>query len=114
MDDTRRSTPPAPDVRDPLVAAAIDRYWTRNLRLMAVLLFVWAVAGLGCGVLFADVLNRWYLGGFPLGFWFAQQGSVVIYVLLILIYAVCLNRLDNAHRREIAALQLESLRGPAR
>lgn len=110
MDDTRRPTPTAPDVRNPLVAAAIDRYWTRNLRLMALLLLVWALAGLGCGVLFADVLNHWSIGGFPLGFWFAQQGSVVVYVLLILVYAVCLNRLDSAHRREIAALQLDSAR----
>ena len=89
------------DVRDPRIAEAIHRYWRRNLRVMAVLLVVWAVAGLGCGVLFADELNRFQLGGFPLGFWFAQQGSIVVFVLLILIYGLVLNRLDAQHHREL-------------
>lgn len=70
---------------------------------MAVLLIIWAVAGLGCGVLFADVLNRFHLGGFPLGFWFAQQGSIIIFVLLILAYSILLNRLDARYRAEVAA-----------
>ena len=65
---------PAPDVHDPRVVACIDRYWRSNVRIMVALLAVWALAGLGCGVLFADALNRFHLGGFPLGFWFAQQG----------------------------------------
>ncbi len=96
----------AVDVRDPRVAAAIARYWRKNVRIMAVLLVVWATAGLGCGVLFADVLNRFSLGGFPLGFWFAQQGSILVFVVLILIYALLLNRLDAEHHEE-----LEKLRG---
>jgi putative solute:sodium symporter small subunit len=92
------------DVRDPRVAAAVQRYWRKNVQIMAGLLSIWAFAGLGCGVLFADTLNRFKLGGFPLGFWFAQQGSIVIFVLLILIYCIALNRLDAAHHRELAAL----------
>ncbi len=72
----RPSPPPSRDpdidVHDPRVADAIHRYWRKNLRIMVALLLVWAAAGLGCGVLFADVLNRFRIGGFPLGFWFAQ------------------------------------------
>ncbi len=95
----------AVDVRDPRVAAAIARYWRKNVRLMAALLGVWALAGLGCGVLFADVLNRFRIGGFPLGFWFAQQGSILVFVLLILIYALALNRLDARHHEELEAIR---------
>ena len=69
---------------------------------MAVLLFVWAAVGLGAGVLFADVLNAYHLGGYPLGFWFAQQGSIVVFVLIILAYAILLNRLDKQYHRDLA------------
>ncbi len=93
------------DVRDPRVAAAIHRYWRKNLRVMAACLIVWAVAGLGCGVLFADTLNRFHLGGFPLGFWFAQQGSIITFVMLILIYGLVLNRLDAEHHRELERIR---------
>ena len=74
---------------------------------MVWLLAVWAVAGLGCGVLFADVLNRFRVGGFPLGFWFAQQGSIVVFVLLILIYGLLLNRLDAEHHRDLERIRRE-------
>lgn len=93
--------PHAPDVRDPRVRAAVERYWRTNIRIMAVLLAIWGCVGLGCGVLFADVLNRFEIGGFPLGFWFAQQGSIATFVVLIFVYAVLLNRLDRAHHREL-------------
>ncbi len=97
---------PAPiDVRDPHVVAAIDRYWRRNVRIMVVLLAIWAAAGLGCGVLFADALNRFRLGGYPLGFWFAQQGSILVFVLLILAYGLLLNRLDARHHDELERIR---------
>jgi len=101
------------DVRDTAVAASIDRYWAQNLRIMAVLLVIWALAGLGCGILFADALHGIRIGGFPLGFWFAQQGSVVIYVVLILVYALLLNRLDDRHRIELAQLRARPQKPPA-
>jgi putative solute:sodium symporter small subunit len=91
----------SPDTRDPRVAAAINRYWRRNLQIMAVLLVVWAVVGLGGGILFADTLNTYHIGGFPLGFWIAQQGSIIVFVVLILVYAILLNRLDAAHHRDL-------------
>jgi putative solute:sodium symporter small subunit len=84
--------------------AAIDAHWRRNLRLMAGLLAVWAFVSLGCGVLLADWLNQWSLGGFPLGFWFAQQGSIVVFVVLILVYALAMRRLDRRHHEELTAL----------
>jgi len=96
------------DIHDPRVRAAIDRYWRQNLRIMAVLLAIWAFVGLGCGILFADVLNGFHLGGFPLGFWFAQQGSIVVFVLLILVYCVLLNRLDDRHHEEIERIRRDS------
>ncbi len=83
-------------------------YWRKNVTIMAVLLAIWAFVGLGCGVLFAKTLNQFSLGGFPLGFWFAQQGSIIVFIVLILVYAILLNRLDNeysgdAGKEELAA-----------
>ncbi len=101
MPDSSRHDGGGPDVRDPRIAAAIRRYWRRNVRIMVVLLAIWAFAGLGCGVLFADWLNQFRLGGFPLGFWFAQQGSILVFVVLILVYGLALNRLDADHHREL-------------
>lgn len=72
---------------------------------MAVLLGVWATVGLGAGILFADVLNAYYMGGYPVGFWFAQQGSIVVFVALILIYAILLNRLDAGYHEELTAIR---------
>ena len=76
-------------------------YWRKNVTIMVVLLAIWAFVGLGCGVLFADWLNQFHLGGFPLGFWFAQQGSIIVFIILILIYAILLNRLDNEYAGEL-------------
>ena len=76
-------------------AASLKRYWRSNLRIMSVLLLVWASVGLGCGVLFADKLNTFRLGGYSLGFWFAQQGSMYVFVILIAIYVWYMNRLDR-------------------
>lgn len=84
--------------------AANARYWRAVVRLTLVLLAIWAVLGLGCGVLFADWLNGVRLGGFPLGFWFAQQGAIVGFVLLILVYVLAMRRLDRAHRADVARL----------
>ena len=107
MPGTLRNEGGGLDVRDPRVAAAIHRYWRTNVRIMAALLAVWAFAGLGCGVLLADWLNQFRLGGFPLGFWFAQQGSILVFVALILIYGLALNRLDADHHRELESIRAD-------
>ncbi|MBL8898227.1 MAG: DUF4212 domain-containing protein [Planctomycetes bacterium] len=88
--------------RAELEAAAHRRYWTHTVRTIALLLLLWAAFGLGCGVLWADALNRWSIGGFPLGFWFAQQGSLLGFLLLIAIYAVAMGRFDRRLARELA------------
>ena len=95
------------DSMEQQLQAALDRYWRANLRIMAALLFVWALASFGCGILFADWLNQFNLPftGFPLGFWFAQQGSIVIFVLCILAYCIAMNRLDAKHHEERVAIE---------
>ena len=95
-----RPPPPSPALQE-----SLKRYWRSNLKIMMVLLVVWAIAGLGCGVLFADALNAYSLGGYPLGFWFAQQGSIIVFVILILIYSLLLNRLDAKHHAEMVGLR---------
>ena len=93
-----------PDSPSPELRAALRRYWRTNVTIMIVLLAVWALVSLGLSILLAPALNRVQLGGFPLGFWFAQQGSIIVFVLLILVYAVLLNRLDRRHHEEFEHL----------
>jgi putative solute:sodium symporter small subunit len=69
-------------------------YWRRNLRLMAVLLTVWALVSFGAGILFVEPLNNIDFLGFPLGFWFAQQGSIITFVILIAVYVWRMDKLD--------------------
>ena len=73
-----------------------ERYWRTNLKYLAILLTIWFVVSFGCGILFVDQLDRIRLGGFKLGFWFAQQGSIYVFVALIFVYVVLMNRLDRA------------------
>jgi putative solute:sodium symporter small subunit len=70
-------------------------YWRRNLALMVKLLVVWFIVSFGCGILFVEVLNEIQIGGYPLGFWFAQQGSIYVFLVLIFVYAFGMNRLDK-------------------
>ena len=73
----------------------LKKYWKKNLRYLAILLVVWFVVSYGFGILLADSLNAYQLGGFPLGFWFAQQGSIYVFVALIFVYVYLMNRLDK-------------------
>jgi len=72
-------------------------YWRANLRLIAVLLAIWATVSFGCGILFVEQLNRFHIGKLPLGFWFAQQGAIYVFVVLIFVYAWLMDRLDRKH-----------------
>ena len=74
-----------------------QEYWRRNLRLMAGLLVVWALVSYGAGILFVDALNNISFIGFPLGFWFAQQGSIIVFVVLIAIYVWQMDKLDKEY-----------------
>ena len=63
--------------------------------MIALLLAIWAFVSIGLGIIFVEPLNQFRLGGFPLGFWFAQQGSIYVFILLILVYALWMDRLDR-------------------
>ena len=70
-------------------------YWKKNLQYLAWLLAVWFMVSLGCSVLFVNALDTIQIGGFKLGFWFAQQGAIYVFVALIFIYVLLMNRLDR-------------------
>ena len=70
-------------------------YWKANLRLMAFCLGIWFVVSYLFGIILVDQLNAFSLGGYQLGFWFAQQGSIYVFVVLIFFYAYRMNKLDR-------------------
>jgi putative solute:sodium symporter small subunit len=73
----------------------VGQYWSRNIAIIVPCLIVWALVSLGAGILFAPLLNSFMLGGYPLGFWFAQQGAIYIFIILIFYYAWRMNKLDQ-------------------
>ena len=79
----------------PLNEEQAQQYWRRNLSLMIKLLVIWFVVSYGCGILLVDVLNQIQIGGYKLGFWFAQQGSIYVFVALIFYYARKMGQLDR-------------------
>ena len=70
-------------------------YWKKNIRYVLILISVWFIVSYGFGIFFVDELNNIRIGGFKLGFWFAQQGSIYVFVALIFIYVWLMNRLDK-------------------
>ena len=84
----------------PTTNEARARYWRKNLSWLGGLLAVWFAVSYGCGILFVDQLDKVKLGGIPLGFWFAQQGSIYVFVVLIAIYVLVMNRLDRELLKE--------------
>lgn len=74
-----------------------DSYWKENLRLMLILLSIWFAVSFGCGILLVDQLNTIRIGGFKLGFWFAQQGSIYVFLVLIAVYVAQMNKLDRKY-----------------
>lgn len=72
-------------------------YWRTNLRYLAVLLSIWLLVSCGFGIILADTLDQFRLFGFKLGFWFAQQGAMYVFVVLIFVYAWLMNRLDQKY-----------------
>jgi len=86
-----------PSVTDPVVTARHAEYWRRNIRYVAILMGIWFLVSYVFGILLAEPLNAVRLPGtgFPLGFWFAQQGSIYVFVVLIFVYVRLMNRLDR-------------------
>lgn len=75
----------------------LKEYWRENLKYLAGLLCVWFIVSYGCGILFVDELNNFRIGGFKLGFWFAQQGSIYVFVLIIYMYIRLMSKLDKKY-----------------
>ncbi|MEO1581893.1 MAG: DUF4212 domain-containing protein [Pseudomonadota bacterium] len=74
-----------------------NNYWTANLKLVAVCMVIWFVVSFGFGIIFVEPLNSIRIGGYKLGFWFAQQGSIYVFVGLIFFYAYRMGKLDRDH-----------------
>jgi len=75
-------------------------YWNSNLKIVSVLLVIWFLVSFGFGILFSDFLDQIKVGGFKLGFWFAQQGSIYIFVILIFVYVYLMQKLDKKISQE--------------
>lgn len=86
-----------PSVTDPATVARHEEYWRRNIRYVGILLVVWFVVSYLFGIVLAGPLNAFTIPGtsFPLGFWFAQQGAIYVFVVLIFVYVWLMNRLDR-------------------
>jgi putative solute:sodium symporter small subunit len=75
----------------------LQEYWKKNLRLLFILLVIWFIVSYGFGILLAEPLNKIQIGGFKLGFWFAQQGAIYVFIALIFIYVWKMNKLDKEY-----------------
>jgi putative solute:sodium symporter small subunit len=75
--------------------ANMKAYWKRNLRYLLILLTIWFTVSYGFGILLVEPLNSIKIAGFPLGFWFAQQGAIYVFLILIFVYVRLMNKLDK-------------------
>ena len=73
-------------------------YWRANLKILIILISIWFMVSFGFGIIFSDSLDQYQIGGFKLGFWFAQQGSIYLFVVLIFIYVYLMNKLDKKYK----------------
>ena len=76
-----------------------NTYWQKNIRYISILLSLWFIVSFGCGILFVEQLNTIQIGGFKLGFWFAQQGSIYGFVVIIFTYIYLMNKLDQTQNK---------------
>ena len=76
-----------------------NTYWKKNIRYITILLSLWFIVSFGCGILFVEQLNTIQIGGFKLGFWFAQQGSIFGFVVIIFTYVYLMNKLDQTQNK---------------
>ncbi len=77
--------------------SAAQAYWKENITTILKLLAIWFIVSYGCGIIFIDELNAITFGGFKLGFWFAQQGSIYVFVILIFVYAKMMERIEEKY-----------------
>ena len=78
-------------------SAAEGAYWRENIRLLVSLMAIWFAVSFGCGILFRGFLDQFSLGGYPLGFWFAQQGSIYVFIALIVFYVVRMKQIERKY-----------------
>lgn len=78
-------------------ASSNNKYWAANIRIITICLIIWAVVSYGFGIVLRPLLSGIPVGGTDLGFWFAQQGSIFVFIALIFYYAAYMNRLDREH-----------------
>ena len=76
---------------------AAQAYWKENISLILKMLVIWFVVSYGCGIIFIDELNAIEFGGFKLGFWFAQQGSIYVFVVMIFVYAKMMESIEEKY-----------------
>ena len=76
-----------------------NTYWKKNIRYISILMSLWFIVSFGCGILFVEQLNTIQIGGFKLGFWFAQQGSIFGFVAIIFTYIYLMNKLDQTQNK---------------
>ena len=77
----------------------LDRYWKKNIQIVLILMLIWFLASFGFGIIFVNDLDEISFFGFKLGFWFAQQGSILIFVAIIFVYIKMMKNLDQGFKR---------------
>ncbi len=92
MDEPHAEGGNAEDAQDEARHAA---YWRANVRLLAILMAIWFAVSFGAGILFRSFLDQFSIGGYPLGFWFAQQGSIYVFMVLIAVYVVRMRAIER-------------------
>jgi len=89
-----KDPPATPNVSE---TAAASRYWRDNLMVVTILMSIWFIVAFGGGVFGTQWLNQFKIGQLGLGFWIAQQGSILVFVLLVVTYAIWMDRIDRKH-----------------
>ena len=89
--------PPGASGEHNITESRFAAYWRENLTLMGILLAIWFLVSYGAGILFRDVLDQFSIGGAPLGFWFAQQGAIYVFVILIFVYSALMHRIEQKY-----------------
>ena len=93
MSETSLDTPD----KDAETSVTEKAYWSQNIRLLCTLMSIWFLVSFGAGILFRDFLDQFALGGYPLGFWFAQQGAIYFFILLIVFYSVRMKQIERQY-----------------
>ncbi len=96
MTEEKSELPPAPETTtDQETEARASAYWRANIRLLILLMAIWFLVSFGAGILFRVFLDQWSIAGYPLGFWFAQQGSIYVFIALIVVYVRLMRAIEK-------------------